>query len=454
MEKFLKELIHKFHLNDKYIVLDIASGAVHVVDELVYNLLDDFEAISTTELLKKYSTIYDKDEVERAISEIKILKSEGLLFTEEEIPEGLAYNHTNIIKALCLHVAHDCNLKCKYCFAAQGNFNGEALLMPLETGKKAFDFLVANSGNRRNLEVDFFGGEPLMNFDVVKELVAYGRELEKTNNKHFRFTITTNGMLLDDDKIAFINENMDNVVLSLDGRKEINDLMRPTPNDKGSFDIIVPKFKKLIESRGDKDYYIRGTFTSYNKDFSKDVMEFYNQGFKKISIEPVVTDENEPYAITEEDLPEILAEYEKFSKEYLDIRKDDKEFLFFHFMIDLSQGPCIIKRMVGCGAGSEYIAVTPTGEIYPCHQFVGEEEFLIGNLTDGIQNTELREEFKCANVLNKDECSKCWARYYCSGGCHANAHYNNGSLMMPYQIGCEMEKKRIECSISILANEI
>ncbi len=454
MEKFLKELIHKFHLNDKYIVLDIASGAVHVVDELVYNLLDDFEAISTTELLKKYSTIYDKDEVERAISEIKTLKSEGLLFTEEEIPEGLAYNHTNIIKAMCLHVAHDCNLKCKYCFAAQGNFNGEALLMPLETGKKAFDFLVANSGNRRNLEVDFFGGEPLMNFDVVKELVAYGRELEKTNNKHFRFTITTNGMLLDDDKIAFINENMDNVVLSLDGRKEINDLMRPTPNDKGSFDIIVPKFKKLIESRGDKDYYIRGTFTSYNKDFSKDVMEFYNQGFKKISIEPVVTDENEPYAITEEDLPEILAEYEKFSKEYLDIRKDDKEFLFFHFMIDLSQGPCIIKRMVGCGAGSEYIAVTPTGEIYPCHQFVGEEEFLIGNLTDGIQNTELREEFKCANVLNKDECSKCWARYYCSGGCHANAHYNNGSLMMPYQIGCEMEKKRIECSISILANEI
>lgn len=450
----MKELIHKFHLNDKYIVLDIASGAVHVVDELVYNLLDDFETISTTELLKKYSTTYDKDEVERAISEIKTLKSEGLLFTEEEIPEGLAYNHTNIIKALCLHVAHDCNLKCKYCFAAQGNFNGEALLMPLETGKKAFDFLVANSGNRRNLEVDFFGGEPLMNFDVVKELVAYGRELEKTNNKHFRFTITTNGMLLDDDKITFINENMDNVVLSLDGRKEINDLMRPTPNDKGSFDIIVPKFKKLIESRGDKDYYIRGTFTSYNKDFSKDVMEFYNQGFKKISIEPVVTDENEPYAITEEDLPEILAEYEKFSKEYLDIRKDDKEFLFFHFMIDLSQGPCIIKRMVGCGAGSEYIAVTPTGEIYPCHQFVGEEEFLIGNLTDGIQNTELREEFKCANVLNKDECSKCWARYYCSGGCHANAHYNNGSLMMPYQIGCEMEKKRIECSISILANEI
>lgn len=450
----MKELIHKFHLNDKYIVLDIASGAVHVVDELVYNLLDDFETISTTELLKKYSTTYDKDEVERAISEIKTLKSEGLLFTEEEIPEGLAYNHTNIIKALCLHVAHDCNLKCKYCFAAQGNFNGEALLMPLETGKKAFDFLVANSGNRRNLEVDFFGGEPLMNFDVVKELVAYGRELEKTNNKHFRFTITTNGMLLDDDKITFINENMDNVVLSLDGRKEINDLMRPTPNDKGSFDIIVPKFKKLIESRGDKDYYIRGTFTSYNKDFSKDVMEFYNQGFKKISIEPVVTDENEPYAITEEDLPEILAEYEKFSKEYLDIRKDDKEFLFFHFMIDLSQGPCIIKRMVGCGAGSEYIAVTPTGEIYPCHQFVGEEEFLIGNLTDGIQNTELREEFKCANVLNKEECSKCWARYYCSGGCHANAHYNNGSLMMPYQIGCEMEKKRIECSISILANEI
>lgn len=448
----MKELIHKFHLNDKYIVLDIASGAVHVVDELVYNLLDDYKTLSREELISKYSD--GSNNVNNAIQEIEGLEEQGLLFTEEELPEGLTYNHTNIIKALCLHVAHDCNLKCKYCFAAQGNFNGEALLMPLEIGKKAFDFLVENSGNRRNLEVDFFGGEPLMNFEVVKELVAYGKELEKTNDKHFRFTITTNGMLLDDDKIAFINEHMDNVVLSLDGRKEINDLMRPTPNDKGSFDVIVPKFKKLIESRGDKDYYIRGTFTSYNKDFSKDIMEFYNQGFKKISIEPVVTDENEPYAITMEDLPEILSEYEKFSKEYIDLRREDKELLFFHFMIDLSQGPCIIKRMVGCGAGSEYIAVTPTGEIYPCHQFVGEEEFKIGDLSTGIVKTELRDEFKCANVLNKEECSNCWARYYCSGGCHANAYYNNGNIMMPYEIGCEMEKKRIECSISILANEV
>lgn len=447
-------MIHKYYLNNKYIVLDVASGSVHVVDELTYKILDDYKLISENEIINKLSKNYKEKDIKSAIEEIKFLEKEELLFSEDDIELSVEYNPTNIIKAMCLHVAHDCNLKCKYCFAAQGNFHGDALLMDLETGKKALKFLCENSGNRRNLEVDFFGGEPLMNFDVVKNLVHYGREIEKEYNKNFRFTITTNGILLTDDKIDFINEHMDNVVLSLDGRKEINDNIRPTVNDKGSFDIIVPKFKKLIEKRGDKDYYIRGTFTSFNKDFRNDLKEFYNLGFKKVSIEPVVTDPSEPYAITKDDLDEILKEYEEFSKDYMEIRKYDKDFLFFHYMIDLSQGPCVVKRTVGCGAGSEYIAVTPEGDIYPCHQFVGEEEFKLGNLDEGITKESLRDDFKCANVLNKTECNSCFAKYYCSGGCHANAYFNNGDFLTPYDIGCEMERKRVECAISILANEM
>lgn len=447
-------MIHKYYLNDNYIVLDVESGSVHVVDELTYDLLDDYKILNKQELVYKYSKKYNELDIKTAIGEIEVLIAEELLFSEKSNYEDIEYNPTNIIKAMCLHVAHDCNLKCKYCFAAQGNFKGERSLMSLETGKKALEFLAKNSGNRKNLEVDFFGGEPLMNFEVVKELVHYGREIEKVYNKNFRFTITTNGVLLSDDKIDFINEHMDNVVLSLDGRKEINDYIRPTLNDKGSFDLIVPKFKKLIDSRGDKDYYIRGTFTKFNKDFRKDLIEYYNLGFKKVSIEPVVTDPKEPYALTEEDLEEILKEYEEFSKDYIDIRKNDDDFLFFHYMIDLSQGPCVVKRLVGCGAGSEYIAITPEGDIYPCHQFVGEEEFLMGNLDEGIINTELRDNFKCANVLNKTECDNCFAKYYCSGGCHANAFFNNGDFLKPYEIGCEMERKRVECAISILANEI
>jgi uncharacterized protein len=447
-------MIHKYYLNDNYIVLDVESGSVHVVDELTYDLLDDYKTLNKQELVYKYSKKYNELDIKTAIGEIEVLIAEGLLFSEKSNYEDIEYNPTNIIKAMCLHVAHDCNLKCKYCFAAQGNFKGERSLMSLETGKKALEFLAKNSGNRKNLEVDFFGGEPLMNFEVVKELVHYGREIEKVYNKNFRFTITTNGILLSDDKIDFINEHMDNVVLSLDGRKEINDYIRPTLNDKGSFDLIVPKFKKLIDSRGDRDYYIRGTFTKFNKDFRKDLIEYYNLGFKKVSIEPVVTDPKEPYALTEEDLEEILKEYEEFSKDYIDIRKNDDDFLFFHYMIDLSQGPCVVKRLVGCGAGSEYISITPEGDIYPCHQFVGEEEFLMGNLDEGIINTELRDNFKCANVLNKTECDNCFAKYYCSGGCHANAFFNNGDFLKPYEIGCEMERKRVECAISILANEI
>ena len=444
--------IHKFYLNNKYIVLDINSGSVHVVDKIVFDILDMFEEQDLEEIILKLKKIYDEKAIKDAYEEILCLKNDGLLFSEASNLSGLTYNKDNIIKAMCLHVAHDCNLKCSYCFASQGNFKGERSLMSLEVGKKALKFLAKNSGNRRNLEVDFFGGEPLMNFQLVKDLVSYGREIEETYNKKFRFTITTNGVLLDEDKMDFINENMDNVVLSLDGRKEINDNMRKTISGEGSYDIILPKFKRMVEKRGDKDYYIRGTFTSKNIDFSKDALDFYNNGFKKISIEPVVTSEEMDYALREEHLKDILEEYEKFSRDYIDIKKKDKDFYFFHYMIDLDQGPCIIKRSIGCGAGSEYVAVTPEGELYPCHQFVGEKEFLIGNLDDGIINTELRDKFKNSNVFTKEECSECWARFYCSGGCHANAFYAHHDISKPYKLGCELEKKRIECSISILAN--
>lgn len=449
----MEERIHKFYLNDRYIVLDIASGSVHVVEKIVYEMIDDYEKLSKDEVIEKFSKLYNEEDAKEAYEEIDYLTKEGLLFSEDEHFKLPKYNPQNVVKALCLHVAHDCNLRCKYCFASQGDFKGDRSLMTFETGKKALDFLLQNSGNRRNLEVDFFGGEPLMNFDLVKKLVAYGREEEKKYDKHFRFTITTNGVLLDDEIQDFINENMDNVVLSIDGRKEINDEMRPTTNGKGSYDIIVPKFKELIDKRGDKDYFIRGTFTNENLDFSEDLKDFYYHGFKKTSIEPVVTDEREPYAIREEHLDKILSEYEKMSKDYIEIRKKDKDFSFFHFIIDLSQGPCIVKRTVGCGAGSEYVAITPQGEIYPCHQFVGEEDFLLGNVDEGIKNTDLRDTFKNSNVYTNEDCPTCWARYYCSGGCHANAYYSNNDLSKPYKVGCEMEKKRIECAISVLANE-
>lgn len=449
----MEERIHKFYLNNRYIVLDIASGSVHVVEKIVYEMIDDYEKLSKDEVIDKYSKLYNEEDAKEAYEEIDYLAKEDLLFSEDEHFNLPRFNPQNVVKALCLHVAHDCNLRCKYCFASQGDFKGDRSLMTFETGKKALDFLLQNSGNRRNLEVDFFGGEPLMNFDLVKKLVAYGREEEKKYDKHFRFTITTNGVLLNDEIEEFINENMDNVVLSIDGRKEINDEMRPTTNGKGSYDIIVPKFKELIDKRGDKDYFIRGTFTNENLDFSEDLKDFYSQGFKKTSIEPVVTDERESYAIREEHLDKILNEYEKMSKDYIEIRKKDKDFSFFHFIIDLSQGPCIVKRTVGCGAGSEYVAITPQGEIYPCHQFVGEEDFLLGNVDEGIKNTDLRDTFKNSNVYTNEDCPTCWARYYCSGGCHANAYYSNNDLSKPYKVGCEMEKKRIECAISVLANE-
>lgn len=448
----VKNRIHKFFLNDRYIVLDIYSGAVHVVDSIVFDILDYYKDNSLEEIIGKLNGKYETSQIKEAYGEIVTLEKEGLLYSEEVDTKNISYNSDNVIKAMCLHVAHDCNLRCKYCFASQGDFKGDRSFMNLETGKRALEFLCENSGKRRNLEVDFFGGEPLMNFDLVKELVAYGREIEKKYNKHFRFTITTNGVLLDEEKIDYINEHMDNVVLSLDGRKDVNDNMRKTVTGKGSYDVIISKFKELVSKRGDKDYYIRGTFTSYNLDFSKDALHFYDEGFKMISIEPVVTSPDMDYALREEHLDQILNEYEEFSKEYINIKKMDKDFLFFHFMIDLNQGPCLAKRSIGCGAGSEYVAVTPEGDLYPCHQFVGQEEFKLGDIFTGVKNVELRERFKRANVYSKEECSECWAKFYCSGGCHANAYNTNNDILKPYKIGCEMEKKRIECAISILAN--
>lgn len=444
--------IHKYYLNNRYIVLDVNSGSVHVMDKIVYDILDYYKEESLDDILSRFSSTYGSKAVSDVYQEISKLEEDGLLFSEERQLGNISYNRDNVIKAMCLHVAHDCNLTCKYCFASQGDFKGERSLMSLEVGKKALEFLAKSSGNRKNLEVDFFGGEPLMNFQVVKDLVSYGRELEKEYNKNFRFTITTNGVLLDDDKIDFINENMDNVVLSLDGRKKVNDYMRKTINEQGSYDVILPKFKNMVEKRGDKDYYIRGTFTNKNLDFSKDALHFYDEGFKKVSVEPVVTSEEMDYALREEHLDRVLKEYEEFSRQYIRIKKRDKDFHFFHFMIDLDQGPCIIKRVTGCGAGSEYLAVTPEGDLYPCHQFVGEEEFKMGDVFHGIENTALRDRFKNANIFNKEDCRNCWAKYYCSGGCHANAYYAHRDFMKPYGLGCEMEKKRIECAISILAN--
>ena len=356
-----------------------------------------------------------------------------------------------VVKALCLHIAHDCNLACRYCFAEEGEYHGRRALMSYETGKQALDFLIANSGNRRNLEVDFFGGEPLMNWQVVKDLVKYGREQEKIHNKNFRFTLTTNGVLLNDEIMEFANKEMANVVLSIDGRKEVHDYMRPFRKGKGSYDLIVPKFQKFAESRNQEKYYVRGTFTHNNLDFSKDVLHLADLGFKQISVEPVVSLPEEPYAIKEEDIPVICAEYDKLAAEMVKRHREGNDFNFFHFMIDLTGGPCVYKRLSGCGSGTEYLAVTPWGDLYPCHQFVGEEGFLLGNVFEGIKNTDLVDEFKCCNVYAKEKCRNCFARFYCSGGCAANSYKFHGSINDAYDIGCELQKKRIECAIMIKA---
>ena len=447
-------MIHKFSMNDLNIVVDVNGGAVHVVDEITFDVLDYYELDDAEKIAKKLPK-YTLDEIKETFDEIKSLVEDGLLYSPDNYLDIDAFkNREPVVKAMCLHIAHDCNLKCKYCFASQGDFGGAKSIMSFEVGKKALEYLVDNSGSRKNLEVDFFGGEPLMNFEVVKQLVEYGNELGKEKGKNFRFTITTNGVLLDDEIIDYVNEHMHNVVLSLDGRKSINDDMRPTLNDKGSYDIIVPKFQKLIEKRKDKYYYVRGTFTRDNMDFSKDVLHFKDLGFDLTSVEPVVGDESNPYALREEDLPKILDEYEKLAVEYSKMRVNNEPFRFFHFMVDLSQGPCVIKRMTGCGAGNEYLAITPEGDIYPCHQFVGQEEFKMGNvMADKVElPKEMQETFKEAHIYAKDECSKCWAKFYCSGGCHANAFNFNNDILKPYDLGCQMQRKRLECALMVEAS--
>ena len=446
-------MIHKFSMNGVNVVLDVFSGAVHVADDTMFDIVDSYENGSRDEVIKLFGDKYSKDELNETMDELDELRKEEMLYAPDIYENVIDFVDARepVVKALCLHIAHDCNLKCKYCFAEEGEYHGRRALMSYEVGKKALDFLIRNSGNRRNLEVDFFGGEPLMNWQVVKDLVAYGREQEKIHDKHFRFTVTTNGGLLNDEIQEFINKEMDNVVLSLDGRKEVNDRMRPFRNGKGSYDLIVPKFQKLAESRDQERYYVRGTFTRNNLDFSEDILHFADLGFKQMSIEPVVGDESDPYAIRKEDLPKICEEYDKLAKIMIQREKEGKGFNFFHFMIDLDGGPCLAKRLSGCGSGTEYLAVTPWGDLYPCHQFVGQEEFLMGNVDEGIVKPEIADDFRSCNVYSKEKCRNCFAKFYCSGGCMANAYHFHGTIHDTYDIGCEMQRKRVECAIMIKA---
>ena len=447
-------MVHQYKNNGYNIVLDVNSGSVHIVDDVVYDTLELYEDHTFEEIINKLEEKYPDNDIREAYSEITELKEAGQLFTEDIYENYIDSfkDRQTVVKALCLHIAHDCNLACKYCFAEEGEYHGRRALMSFEVGKKALDFLVANSGSRRNLEVDFFGGEPTMNFEVVKQLVEYGRSIEEANNKKFRFTLTTNGILLNDEILEFANKEMSNVVLSIDGRKEINDLMRPTRNNHGSsYDIIMPKFKKVAESRNQMNYYVRGTFTHNNLDFSKDVFHLADEGFEQISVEPVVAQPTDDYAIREEDIPTILEQYDILAKELVKRKKAGNGFNFFHFMIDLNGGPCVAKRLSGCGSGTEYLAVTPWGDFYPCHQFVGNEEFLMGNVDEGIKRTDLVKTFGNCNVYSKEKCKNCFARFYCSGGCAANSFNFHGTINDAYEIGCEMERKRVECSIMIKA---
>lgn len=446
-------MVHQYRNNGYNIVLDVNSGAIHVVDDMTYEIIAMYEEHSREDILEALGGSWDKTELEEAYDEVQQLVREGELFTPDEY-EGYILNfrkRPTVVKALCLHIAHDCNLACRYCFAGEGEYHGKRDLMSFEVGKQALDFLVASSGNRRNLEVDFFGGEPTLNWQVVKDLVAYGRSLEETQDKKFRFTLTTNGVLLNDEIMEFANREMGNVVLSIDGRKEINDHMRPFRGGQGSYDRIVPRYQKFAESRKQEKYYVRGTYTHYNLDFAEDVLHLADLGFKQISVEPVVAEDSEAYALRKEDLPALFAEYDRLAAEMVERAGTDREFNFFHFMIDLEGGPCVAKRLSGCGSGTEYLAVTPWGDLYPCHQFVGNEEFLMGNVWDGVIRTDIRDEFKCCNVYAKEKCRTCFARFYCSGGCAANSWHFHGNINDAYDIGCELQKKRIECAIMIKA---
>ena len=451
-------MIHQYKQGGYNIVLDVCSGAVHVVDEVAYDIIAMFEDKEKDEILsilsEKYNDrddITDKD-IEECYSQVQGLKDSGKLFapdTFESMAGTLKQKTAGVVKALCLHVAHTCNLNCAYCFASQGKYNGERDVMSLEVGKRALDFLVENSGSRHNLEVDFFGGEPLMNFDVVKDLVAYARSIEKEHNKNFRFTLTTNGVLVDDDVIDFANKECSNVVLSLDGRKEIHDRYRVDYAGNGSWEKIVPKFQKFVEARNGKNYYMRGTFTHANPDFLKDIQQMLDLGFSELSMEPVVCAPGDPSELTEEDLAIVMKQYEDLADLMLKRDKEGKPFTFYHYMIDLTGGPCIYKRISGCGSGTEYMAVTPWGDLYPCHQFVGDEKFKLGNVWDGVTNKEIQSEFAACNVYAHPECKDCWARLYCSGGCAANAYHATGSVTGVYESGCRLFRKRMECAIMV-----
>ena len=451
-------MVHCYKLGGLNIVLDICSGSVHVVDEVVYDVIEAYESRSKeeiiAEMLEKYAhdESVTREELEGCFEDIEDLKAEGKLFSPdnfEPMAGKLKEKSAGVVKALCLHIAHTCNLNCSYCFASQGKYHGDRALMSFEVGKRALDFLIENSGSRHNLEVDFFGGEPLMNFEVVKQLVAYARSIEKAAKKNFRFTLTTNGMLIDDDVIEFANKECSNVVLSLDGRKEVHDRYRVDYAGRGSWETIVPKFQKLVEARGGQGYYMRGAFTHANPDFLKDIETMLDLGFTELSMEPVVGPESDPSSLTKEDLPIVLEQYEKLAELMLERHREGRPFTFYHYMIDLKGGPCIYKRISGCGSGTEYMAVTPWGDLYPCHQFVGEEKFKLGNVFDGVSNTSAQDDFAACNVYSRPECRECWARLYCSGGCAANAYHSTGSVHGVYKYGCELFKKRMECAIML-----
>lgn len=436
-------------------MLDINSGSVHLVDELVKELLPFVEkGFSLEQIQGELKGRYDQAAISTAYGEVRQLMENGQLFTKDVYENAIGEftkNRKPVVKALCLHVAHDCNLSCKYCFAQEGEYHGDRAIMSLEVGKRALDMLVECSGSRQNLEVDFFGGEPLMNWNLCKELVAYGREIEKKADKKFRFTLTTNGVLLNDEVMDFCNREMGNVVLSIDGRPEVHDKMRPFPSGKGSYDLIIPKFQKFAESRNQEKYYVRGTFTHYNLDFAKDVLHLADLGFKQISVEPVVAPESADYRIRPEDVPYLCSQYDYLADEIIRREKEGRGFNFFHFMIDMTGGPCVYKRLSGCGSGTEYLAVTPWGDLYPCHQFVGEEDFKMGDVWTGVTNTQLRDSFGQVNVYARPACRECFARFYCSGGCAANAWHCSGDIRGNYEVGCELQRKRIECALRIKA---
>ena len=448
-------MIHQYKLGGYNIVLDICSGSVHAVDDVAYDMIALFESNTKDQILTHLGAKYpkfDQNDLSECYDDIQSLKDAGKLFvkdTFEPMADKLKQKTAGVVKALCLHIAHTCNLNCSYCFASQGKYHGDRAVMSFEVGKQALDFLVANSGHRKNLEVDFFGGEPLMNFQVVKDLVAYARSIEKEHNKNFRFTLTTNGVLIDDDVIEFANREMSNVVLSLDGRKEVHDRYRVDYAGHGSWERIVPKFQKLVEARNGKNYYMRGTFTHANPDFVNDIQQMLDLGFTELSMEPVVCAPDDPSALTKEDLEIVKSEYEKLADLMLRRDEEGKPFTFYHYMIDLKGGPCIYKRISGCGSGTEYMAVTPWGDLYPCHQFVGDEKFLLGNIWDGVSNTAIRDDFLSCNVYARPECADCWAKLYCSGGCAANAYHATGSIKGIYESGCELFRKRMECAIMV-----